>query len=155
MRHGAHVVGRRRHWLQAGLAVALVLLVAGCQRTPSEDQLRAQVEDLREAVIARNASQVAEHLSEDFIGPEGMDRRDARRLATAMFLRYQQLGVRTGPLSVQMQDERRATVSFTAMTTGGSGGLMPERGQVHEVTTGWRVEGGQWKLVSAQWKPAL
>jgi hypothetical protein len=45
-------------------------------------------------------------------------------------------------------------VSFTAALTGGPGWL-PEQAQVYQVQTGWRLEGNDWKLISAQWKPRL
>lgn len=145
---------RMRCWL-LWLACVSVLAVSACSRTPSEAQLRGQVDALREAITARNAAQMSELLADDFIGPQGMDKREARRMAMGLFLRYPQVGVRTGPLTVQLQDQRHARVSFTVMATGGAGGLLPEQGQMHDVSTGWRVEGGQWKLVSAQWTPKL
>lgn len=136
-----------------GLA-AVLLLLAACGRAPSEEQLRAQVDGLREAIIARDAAGVAGHLAEDFIGPDGMDRAQARRLAAAMFLRYPHIGLRTGPLTVELQDDgRRAVVRFTAAATGGAGGLLPESGRLRQVSTGWRVDGGEWKLASARWEP--
>ena len=47
----------------------------------------------------------------------------------------------------------RATVRFSAVVTGGSGRFLPERAQAWEVTSGWRDEGGDWRLYYAQWKP--
>lgn len=141
--------------LRAGMWVTVLLVLAACQRAPSEEALRAELEGLQQAVQARDAGKVESFLSGDFVGPEGMDRRAARRLATGMFLRYGQVGVRTGPLTVEMQDERHATARFTATTTGGTGGLLPQTGQLYQVETGWRVEQGQWKLLSARWTPAV
>ena len=39
--------------------------------------------------------------------------------------------------------------------TGGSGGLLPQSGQVYDVTTGWRQDGDEWELVTAEWKEKL
>lgn len=137
------------------LLAGAVFVLAACQRSPDEAALRAQMEALQSAIVARDASKVAGLLSDEFIGPGSMDRTEARRMAAGLFLRYRQVGLRTGPLSVELHDSRRATVRFTATATGGSGGLLPEQGSVQEVVTGWRVEGGDWRLVSAQWTPKL
>ena len=58
-----------------------------------------------------------------------------------------------GPLDVKLFDQR-ATVTFTAALSGGEG-LLPDRVQVYDVDTGWRLDGGEWKLISAKWKPQL
>lgn len=46
-------------------------------------------------------------------------------------------------------------MQFTAALTGGSGGLLPESGQIYEVETGWRLDDGEWRLIQADWKPRL
>jgi hypothetical protein len=33
--------------------------------------------------------------------------------------------------------------------------LLPSRVQVYDVDTGWRLDDGEWKLISAKWKPQL
>ena len=48
----------------------------------------------------------------------------------------------------------RATANFTAAITGGPG-LLPDQAQVYDIETGWRLEGADWKLISAKWKPQL
>lgn len=134
--------------LGAGLALV------GCARTPPEEALRTRVAALEAAVDARDAGALRDFLADDFIGPGGMDDAGARRLAQGMFLRYRDIGTRLGPLSVELQD-RHATVRFDAVVTGGGGTLLPQSGQVYDVTTAWRLEGGEWRLVSAEWSPGI
>lgn len=142
--------------LQAfGLALlAFAALLAGCNRTPPEEALRARVAALEAAVDARDAGALRDFLADDFIGPGGMDDAGARRLAQGMFLRYRDVGTRLGPLAVELQD-RHATVRFDAVVTGGAGALLPQSGQVYDITTAWRLEGGEWRLVSAEWTPGI
>ncbi|WP_147652703.1 nuclear transport factor 2 family protein [Vulcaniibacterium gelatinicum] len=135
------------------LLFAACLFAGACARPPPEEALRARVASLQAAVERRDARAVAEHLAADFIGPEGLDREGARRLAQASFLRYRDVGVGLGPMQVALR-EAHATVRFTAALTGGEG-LLPERGRVYDVTTGWRVEDGEWMLVSAEWTQRL
>ncbi len=144
---------RRQGW---GAALTLALLVVGlasCQRPPPEQRLREAVGELQLAIEDRDAGAIDDWLAEDFIGPGGLDRAGARRMAQMMFLRHRDVGVALGPLRVDMQQEH-ATVEFTAALTGGRGGLLPESGRIHHVKTGWRLRDDDWQLTSAQWSSA-
>ncbi len=136
------------------VVLSLAAMLAGCSRTDPEQALRASVAGLQAAVAARDASAMEDVLAEDFVGPEGLDRQGARRMAQLVFLRHQQVDARLGPLEVTMQDDH-AIVRFTAVLTGGAGGLLPETGQLYEVQTGWRLHDGDWTLTSAKWTPRL
>lgn len=107
---------------------------------------------LQAAIEARDASALQDYLAGDFIGPDGLDRAGARRIATLYLMRHDRVGVTIGPLDISLQ-EPHATVRFTAAMTGGGGRLLPDSGQVYAVQTGWRLEGDAWKLTSASWKP--
>jgi hypothetical protein len=136
-----------------GLAVVLLLLAA-CTRTPPEEALRRSIDALRVAVETRDVAALSDGIAHDFIGPDGMDRTAARRLAQVVFLQNQSVGVTLGPLDIAMR-EGGATVRFTAALTGGSGGLLPQSGQVYDVRTDWRQDGDEWELVAAEWTPRL
>jgi hypothetical protein len=136
------------------LLAGLLLIAAACQRTPPEEALRARMSVLESAIDARDAGALGDFLADDFIGPGGMDGTGARRLAQGLFLRYRDIGTRLGPLDVQVQ-EQHATVRFDAIVTGGAGSLLPDSGQVYDVRTAWRLEGGEWVLVSAEWAPGM
>ena len=148
MQPSGRALSRAAAWL-----AACVFLLAGCARTPPEEHLREAVGELQAAIGERNVSALDDMLAEDFIGPEGLDRSGARRMAQAMYLRYRDVGITLGPLDVDVQ-EQHATVRFTAALSGGAGRL-PESGQIYDVETGWRLEGGEWRLVNARWKPRL
>ena len=136
------------------LGPMLALLLSACARETPEARLRATVAALQQAIAERDAGGVRAALAEDFIGPDGLDRAGAVRLAQAMFLRYRTLGVHAGPLEVRMLPEH-ATVRFQAALTGGDGGVLPETARLYDVETGWRLEDGEWRLVSVAWTPRL
>lgn len=141
------------------LSSALVMtcfLLSGCARTAPEQALRDSVSALQEAVEQRDASAVQDWLAEDFVGPHGMDRDGARRLAALTFLRRRDVGVSLGPLGVSMSTQQdHATVRFTAALTAGAGGALPATARVYDVETGWRNQEGDWRLTSARWTPKL
>ncbi len=136
------------------MALAIVGCACACARTPPEQALRDTIAQLQRDIGARDADAVTSVLAEDFVGNEGMDRRGARQLAAGTFLRYREVGAKLGPLQVEMQGDRHATVRFTAAISGGAG-LVPQEGQVYQVATGWRLVDGDWMLTSADWTPAL
>lgn len=140
-----------RQWPRAFLAVALLALaLAGCQRGTPEERLRAQVAAMQQAVEEKRTGDFMAGVSEDFAGEQGMDRAALHNLLRVRTLGNAEVGVTTGPLDVQMQGDR-ATVRFSTLLSGGSGRLLPERMQTYRITTGWRLEDGQWRVHHAQW----
>lgn len=131
-----------------------VLLAGSCARQAPEAAVRAQVQALQGAIDARDAGAVRALLTDDFIGNDGLDKRGARQLAAGVFLRYRDVAARLGPVEVELRGDADAIARFTMLATGGSGGFLPERGQVYAVQSGWRRVDGEWRLRSAQWQAA-
>ena len=131
----------------------LFVALAGCSRQPPEQALRTTIAAMEEAAEHNDADALFDHIADDFAGSQGMDRDAFRRYVLVMGLRNQSIGVNLGPLDVKLFDDR-ASVAFTVALTGGPGWL-PDRAQVYDVTTGWRLQDDDWKLISASWKPKL
>lgn len=132
------------------LLASAVLLASGCARPAPEEALRSVIGDVQHSIEARDAAALRRYLAEDFIGPGGMDRDQARRTAALYMMQHQSVGLTMGPLDIQLQ-EPNATVRFSAALTGGSGRLLPDRANLYQVETGWRMEHGQWRITSARW----
>ena len=137
----------------AMLALLLSAGVCACKREPPEQALRSTIAAMQAAAETHDTDALFEPIAEDFSGSQGMDRQAFRRYVTLMGLRHQKVGVNLGPMDVKLFDTR-ATVGFTAALSGGAN-WMPEQAQIYQVDTGWRLEGGEWKLISAKWNPAL
>src|SRR5688572_25913066 len=135
------------------LFVLLLVLLAACSREPPEAALRATIASMQQAAEKHDTDALFEPIAEDFSGSEGMDRTAFRRYVTLMNMRYKSVDVSLGPMDVKLFGDR-ATVKFTAAVTSGTG-LLPDQGQVYDVDTGWRLEGSDWKLISAKWKEKL
>jgi len=133
---------------------ALLGVLSACAKPPAEEQLRATIDQMQAAAIERRPSEFMDRVTEDFIGDDGIDRAALHNLLRAQLLRNAAVSATRGPIDIELQGER-ATVRFTIVLTGGSGGLLPERAQGYAITSGWRVEDGEWKLFLAEWKPAL
>lgn len=137
------------------LLMLIVIAVAGCKRATPEQAVRDQVAAMQAAISARDAGGVEDLLAPDFVGNEGMDRRGAKQLAAAVFLRHRDIDAKLGPVSVELRGQGDAIARFSVLATGGSGGLLPESGQLYQVETGWRQVDGEWRLLNAGWTPNL
>jgi len=148
-----HSRGFPGKWLLPALLLAL--LAVACSRASPEQAVRAQVAALQAAIDARDAGEVEALLAADFVGNDGIDRRGAKQLAAAVFLRHRDVAAKVGPVSVELRGETDAIAKFSVLATGGSGGLLPEQGQVYQFQTGWRLVDGEWKLLNASWTPNI
>ena len=137
------------------ITVAASLLLGGCRGNTPEQAVRNQLEAMQAAIDARDAGDIDALLAEDFVGNEGMDRRGVRQLAAAVFLRHRDVAAKVGPVSVELRGDNEAIARFSVLATGGSGGLLPDNGQVYQVETGWRLVDGEWVLLNARWTPNL
>ena len=115
--------------------------------------MRDSIGQLEQAAIAKDGGVFFEHFAEDFSGSDGLDRDNFRRYVQLIWLQHKDIGVKMGPLDVKLTEDR-ATVNFTVALSGGQG-LIPDQGQIYQVQTGWRLEGDEWQLISATWKPIL
>ena len=135
------------------LALWLLVSLSGCRHTAPEQALRDTIAGMEAAAEKGDADALFDPIATDFAGSEGMDRDAFRRYVLVMGLRKQSVGVQLGPIEVKLFGDR-ATATFTAALTGGPNWL-PDRAQVYDITTGWRLEDGDWKLISASWEPKL
>ncbi|MGH8050328.1 MAG: nuclear transport factor 2 family protein [Arenimonas sp.] len=127
--------------------------MTGCSTPPPEQALRDNIQQLEQAAVKKDASAFFEYFADDFVGSDGLDRENFRRYVQLIWLQHKDVGVQMGPLDVKVMEER-ATVNFTVALSGGQG-LIPDQGRIYTVQTGWRLEGDDWKLISASWKPTL
>lgn len=149
-----HGNSRIRRWLAWLWCVAWVCALAACARDPSEQALRDTLDALQAAGEERDVSDFMGHVAEDFVGNRSdYDRAGLERLMRMVALRHQRIGVVKSGIEIEMHGER-AVVQMRILVTGGSGGLIPESGQLFDTESAWRFVDGEWMLGSATWKPA-
>jgi len=147
--------GLRALRVEAWMLVLLIAALApACTRSDPEAALRARMAGLASAIEAADPAAVQQFLAVDFIGNDGLDRNGARRLALGYRLRHRDIGLTVGPADVQMAPGH-ATVQCKVVLRGGSGGALPDNAGIYDVESGWRLESGEWMLVSARWRPAI
>ena len=124
--------------------------LTACSKPPPEQALRDSMAQMEQAAVNKDAGGLFDHFADDFAGSGGMDRENFRRYVQLIWLQQNDIGVKTGPLDVKLMGDR-ATVDFTLVLAGGQG-FIPDDGRIYQVQTGWRLEGDDWKLISATWK---
>ena len=153
----AKILESRLRAVRSPVRAALLLLalaaLAACARDTPETALRAQLQRMQAAATERRAGDFMEGVAADFVGNEGMDRAALHNLMRAQVLGNSTIGVTTGPVEIDMKSDR-ATLRFTALLTGGSGRFIPDSAQTYSITSGWRLEDGEWRIYYAQWKPS-
>lgn len=149
-------MNRRTGWkgIRIGLILYALMTVSACHRDSPEMALRAQLQEMQSAASEGRVGDFMEGVTGDFTGNEGMDRAALHNLLRLQALGKSNLGVTTGPLQVRMHGDQ-ANVRFDAILAGGSGRFLPDSAQAYSITSGWRIEGGEWHVYYAQWEPVL
>lgn len=137
------------------MVVTLVLSACGSEvddRTRIERTLGAMIEALEQGAVSGFMKPVAE----DFVALNGrLDRRALGLLARRERLAREAISIRRLDTRIEIFEhaagQPRAVASFRALATGGTG-LLPDEGRFWRVETGWRRDGDDWMLISAEWE---
>jgi len=134
--------------------VAAALLPASCA-PPGDDTaaIREVLDDLAEAFESRDLGPFDVTLAADFAAGD-LDRRGALLLARRYLAMHRDIGVTLTDVAIEVLEDfepPRATVRFKALLTGGESAL-PERAGWYEFETGWRRDGGAWRIIRAAWE---
>lgn len=128
-------------------ALTLCSLLA-CKQGSPEDQVRAAFASTVEAVEKSEPGAVAERLTQDFQGPEGMDRSAARLFLMGIF-RQQKVGVTVLANRVQVNQDGALQAVELVLTSKG-GGLIPQDMGRRSFVLRWRRTGNDWKIRSLE-----
>ena len=129
------------------IALTLCSLVA-CKQGRPEDQVREAFASTIEAVEKSDAGAASEMLSQNFQGPEGMDRGAARLYLMGVF-RQQKVGVTVLANRVQINRDGALQAVELVLTSKG-GGLIPEDMGRRSYVIRWRKTGSHWKIRSME-----
>lgn len=144
--------------LRIGVILALgTLFIAGCSKPlPAEQQILATIDAMESAIEEGEVDEFMDPIAEDFIaGNSGLDRRMLGLLVRRERMARDRISVTRYDTEVELSTaQTRATASFRALATGGSG-LLPDEGELWRFETGWRLDDDAWMLISAEWRRGL
>lgn len=130
----------------------LGLILLGCAEEDSPEQRLAQtIEAMQLAVENRERGTFMDYVAEDFVGQRGRyDYRGLDGMIRLHLIRNKSVSASIVSSDLSVTGDR-ADANIKVLLTGGAGWL-PERGQLYDVTTGWREIDGQWTLIQAHWE---
>jgi len=130
------------------------LALTGCHKELSvEQQVIASLENMEQSAEEGRHLEFMSYVADDFRGQYGgMDRREFHRFMIFQMSENRRLHAQLFPIRVKEISEGQASAQFNILVTGG-GGLLPDRGQLFEVETGWVRDDGDWLLSEANWEP--
>ena len=139
--------------LCASLVLLGLVLMAGCSEPrPAEERIRDRIESMQADLAAGRTRAFLSPVAEDFTAAtRNLDRRAVALLLRREMLAHESLKARVFDLEVELQGADRATATMHAVLTGGTG-LIPDTGGWYRLTSGWRLDDGEWMLISARWE---
>jgi len=137
-------------------ALALAVLVAACgAEAPAADRIAARLDTMSAALVDGDVGDFMDAVADDFIGGDGrLDRRALGLLVRRERLARSQISIQRFDTEIEVTAQGRARATFRALATGGSGWL-PDDGRLWRIETGWRLDGGEWMLISADWEATI
>jgi ketosteroid isomerase-like protein len=140
------------------LAAAVACTAAACSEPPSAvDEIRAAFTAAEQAAEARDVGAVLEFVAPDFSDGAGRDRDGLRQLVRGWFVLHPsvELVVRVESLEVESPEHARAALTVGLLGRRGA----PERpsyaADLQTLDVALRRDGGEWKVVRAEWGSAL
>lgn len=135
-----------------GVLLTCGLVLAACQRTPAEQQIRGAIGAATIGARNNDTRAVLGILTDDFTGNDGdLDRDGLRRLLAVRAMRRDQTGVLVGPIGFARSGDRIVAKFKLVLTGGQPGDLLPSDSAVYAVTTAWRRDGSRWRCYRADW----
>lgn len=132
------------------LAVCL-LLVSCAPEVDDETALRQALDHMQALSEQRESGELLEYFADDFIGnPGNYDLDRFSQLVRGAIMLNKRITVTISNVEVQLIEDR-ATVTCNVLLTGSGGRMIPERGRLYTVESGWRLGDQGWKIIQANW----
>jgi hypothetical protein len=130
-----------------------LLLLAACGGSEPEAAIRENIASMQEAVEAKESGAAVEYLAEYFTGPHGVDKQGLRRILLAHFLQHKNITVAITRLDITVNEYNPVTAQMDAVVVvTAAEGLLPQDGDLINVSGDWELHDGEWLLVNAQWE---
>jgi hypothetical protein len=141
-------------------AAAVGALALACSGDPAspEERVRAVLAALEEGAQKRNAGDMKEHVSEGYSDAQGNDKRAVAQLVAFHLLRNQSVYLLTRVRSVEIaapgQARAEVLVAMAGTKIEGPEALLALRADLYRFDLGFAEEDGDWRVRSAEWRPA-
>jgi hypothetical protein len=125
-------------------ALIATLLLAACgTKSSDEEKVRALIDEVETAAESRDASDVLEHVTEDYSDSSGLDKRELTNFLRGYFLSHPKLEliVNIESLEFPVDGLAQAVVTVANVELGDPG--------MERLKVEFRREGGEWRVARA------
>jgi hypothetical protein len=143
---------------RAALLCLLALAFACSGAETPEQRVRAVLGALEEGAQQRDAGAMKEHISDAYSDENGNDKRTVTQLVAFHLLQNQSVHLLTRVQSLEIPAPAQAQASVLVAMAGapidGPDALLALRADLYRFDLSFREEDGDWRIRSAQWRPA-
>lgn len=133
------------------LLMAVVLAVEGCDAPDREKQLRETMQAMASGLEQDDASAFLDHVADDFSGQRGAwDAARVKRFVIGQTLSRESFSIDLESVEITLHGDRASAVVETGIR--GQRHWAPTGGAIYRFETGWRLDGGDWVVIRADWK---
>jgi hypothetical protein len=139
---------------------ALVLTIGACTKETEADKVKKVVSSVQQAAEEKKIKTIQEHLSKSYRDPKGYDYDGIKGLLAFYFFRHKTVSVYLSGLETTVNGPQ-ATARFQAVLTAkGIDGesasiILPDALGAYNFDVSFRMEEGEWKIVSATWERSM
>jgi hypothetical protein len=154
---GAALYNRRMKMLSTAAAVAAAV-VAGCGTSDPEAQIRARLAEAEAAAEARDVGSFGDLIGDGYRDRQGYDRAELIRMLRGFFLANQRVEIVSRVDEVTLEGADAARVVLHAGMLGqrsGADALAGIDAHLYRFELELVNEGGDWRVIGAQWARAL
>ncbi len=139
--------------MRTTILISLLLLLGSCGGEGPEAEIRANIASMQHAVEARESGAAVEYMAEHFAGSHGLDKQGLRRILMAQFLQHKNITVAITHLDIEVNEYNPVSARMEAVVAvTGAQNLLPQDGDLINVSGDWELHEGEWLLVRAQWE---
>ena len=144
-----------RHLVRFAPLFAFGLLAIGCPSSDDQTVIKNHLRAAVEAAQDKRPNGVLEHVADDFRGPNGMSKADAKRVLVGRLLRGGWMKVFERSLDVSVEDETAAAALHVVIAKGEKverfEDLMPTDGSAGRFDIKLEKRDGSWWIVAANY----
>lgn len=141
-------------WYRACLCLLASLLLFACSKPHSdEQQIASAIEQLQQATEQKQLGKVMQHFSDAFLGNRYLKKAALQARIYFHFRHNRRIKVYVSNIDIHL-DEQQARVSCHLLLTG-SQDIMPDKGRLYRIESGWRKDKGKWRIFQADWQDVI
>lgn len=126
-----------------------IFLITGCDKDSAEIKIRRQIDEMAQAIEAKNGRDFIGHLKENFQDQDGRNKGQIRGMLAVIFMQHNKINISYSIDKVQVQgDSAQADI----LVKGSAGRVFNLRASRLSIQSLWKEHEGEWMLYRVHWE---